>query len=530
MWSRKRATDRRARDRGVTTVEYGLIIAGVGIAAIAGIFALRNAFTTTFNDTLEGNGVSSCAPSDPNCTAYSALPSPAIPANSALAISGYSPITGQTGTTITTQTPTVTGGSGTRSFTISPALPAGLAISATTGAISGTPSATQATTSHTVTVTDSSGSATTTVSVTITNSTPSPVAFATGYSNVTAETGTAISSQTPTTTGGSGTKTFSVLPALPSGLSLTPSTGELSGTPTATQAATVHTVTVSDASGSDTATVTIVVTAAASPIAFATGYSAISAVENVAVPSQTPTTTGGAGTKVFSISPALPTGLDIDGATGVISGTPTVIQSATSHTVTVTDDSGSDTTSVSVTVGPKVSFDTGYSTIKAVTGTAIVTQAPSTTGGSGTKAFSVLPSLPGGLTLGGSSGSVSGTPTTPQTATSHVITVTDDSGSDTTSISITVQSPMSISGYSDIDVRRSTDPVISQTPSVSNGYGSKSYSISPALPAGLSFSSTTGAITGTPTANQTPAVSHTVTVTDSEGFTSTETVSIRVRT
>lgn len=81
MWSRKRATDRRARDRGVTTVEYGLIIAGVGIAAIAGIFALRNAFTTTFNDTLEGNGVSSCAPSDPNCTAYSALPSPSVPAN-----------------------------------------------------------------------------------------------------------------------------------------------------------------------------------------------------------------------------------------------------------------------------------------------------------------------------------------------------------------------------------------------------------------------------------------------------------------
>ena len=212
MWSRNQGTDRRVRDRGVTTVEYGLIVAGVGIAAIAGIFALRGAFTTVFNDTLQGQGVRSCAPSDPNCTAYNALPAANIPAAAALAISGYSAITGQVGTTITTQTPTVTGGSGTRSFTINPALPAGLAVSSATGAISGTPSAIQATTSHTVTVTDASGTASTTVSVTITSSTPSPVAFATGYSNVTAETGTAIASQTPTTTGGSGTKTFSSRP------------------------------------------------------------------------------------------------------------------------------------------------------------------------------------------------------------------------------------------------------------------------------------------------------------------------------
>jgi hypothetical protein len=48
------------------------------------------------------------------------------------------------------------------------------------------------------------------------------------------------------------------------------------------------------------------------------------------------------------------------------------------------------------------------------------------------------------------------------------------------------------------------------------GTGSKTYTITPALPAGLAINATTGAITGTPTTTQS-ATGYTIRVTDSIG-------------
>jgi hypothetical protein len=60
-----------------------------------------------------------------------------------------------------------------------------------------------------------------------------------------------------------GLASFTVSPALPAGLSLDPATGEIAGTPTV-GAAGVHTVTMTDLTGSSTATVDVDVTAAPS--------------------------------------------------------------------------------------------------------------------------------------------------------------------------------------------------------------------------------------------------------------------------
>ncbi len=75
---------------------------------------------------------------------------------------------------------------------------------------------------------------------------------------------------------------------------------------------------------------------------------AITATVGTPITSLTPTVrrTGAAS---FSVSPALPAGLSLDAATGVISGTPTEAATATS-TVTMTDLSGTASTTVSVTV------------------------------------------------------------------------------------------------------------------------------------------------------------------------------------
>ena len=75
---------------------------------------------------------------------------------------------------------------------------------------------------------------------------------------------------------------------------------------------------------------------------------AITATVGTPINSVTPTVRR-TGAATFSVSPALPAGLSLDTATGVISGTPTEAATVTS-TVTMTDLSGTATTTVSVTV------------------------------------------------------------------------------------------------------------------------------------------------------------------------------------
>ncbi len=79
---------------------------------------------------------------------------------------------------------------------------------------------------------------------------------------------------------------------------------------------------------------------------------AITATVGTPITSLTPTVRR-TGTAAFSVSPALPAGLSLDAATGVISGTPNEAATATS-TVTMTDLSGTASTTVSVTVSVTV--------------------------------------------------------------------------------------------------------------------------------------------------------------------------------
>jgi hypothetical protein len=74
--------------------------------------------------------------------------------------------------------------------------------------------------------------------------------------------------------------------------------------------------------------------------------------QNVAISNLTPSTTGSPST--FSSSPTLPTGLSINGSTGVISGTPSSTQSATTYTITGTNgNSCSNTTTISIAITPQ---------------------------------------------------------------------------------------------------------------------------------------------------------------------------------
>lgn len=84
-------------------------------------------------------------------------------------------------------------------------------------------------------------------------------------------------------------------------------------------------------------------------------YSANPAVytRGLAIAANAPTWSGGSPDS-FSVSPALPAGLAIDRSSGVISGTPSAVSSATTYTVTAKNDGGSTRASLSIAVDARL--------------------------------------------------------------------------------------------------------------------------------------------------------------------------------
>src|SRR5205823_2217458 len=109
----------------------------------------------------------------------------------------------------------------------------------------------------TVTASNSSGSTTAPVQLTVSAVVVPPANLAYPVTTITATVGQAITTDTPTV---NGTVTaYSVSPALPAGLSLSTTTGAITGTPTAVSPQATYTVTASNQGGSKTATLTIAV-------------------------------------------------------------------------------------------------------------------------------------------------------------------------------------------------------------------------------------------------------------------------------
>lgn len=143
---------------------------------------------------------------------------------------------------------------------------------------------------------------------------------------------------------------YSVAPALPNGLSLNTSTGVISGTPTAAQAQANYTVTATYNAQTATALVRITVTNPPAP-SVSPGSQTLTGTTGTALSNSTTLTAANfSGTVAYTVSPALPAGLSLNSSTGVISGTPTGNQAATSYTITATYNAETATTNVTITI------------------------------------------------------------------------------------------------------------------------------------------------------------------------------------
>ncbi|MDP1833105.1 MAG: putative Ig domain-containing protein [Geothrix sp.] len=165
---------------------------------------------------------------------------------------------------------------------------------------------------------------------------PAPTSLAYATNPAVYAKGTPIAANTPTVISGS-TVTYSVSPALPSGLALNATTGTITGTPTAVAAVAIFAVRATNAGGSATANLSITV----NDLAPGFDYSSSNLLygKDVPITPLTPTSTGGAIT-AWSVAPALPAGLAFSPTTGTISGTPTVGAPLQAYTVTATNSGG----------------------------------------------------------------------------------------------------------------------------------------------------------------------------------------------
>jgi len=142
----------------------------------------------------------------------------------------------------------------------------------------------------------------------------------------------------------------------------------------------------------------------------------------------------------YSVNPALPAGLALNGTTGVISGTPSQATAVASYTMTAANAGGSTSTSLSIAVNavvPAVSYP--RTQLRYSVGNPIPQLDPTNTGGA-VVAWSVTPDLPAGLALNPTNGSIFGTPTALAASAPYVVSATNSGGHSEVTLTISVES------------------------------------------------------------------------------------------
>jgi alpha-tubulin suppressor-like RCC1 family protein len=248
----------------------------------------------------------------------------------------------------------------------------------------------------------------------------------------------------------------------------------------------------------------LTITGSSSEAVSIAGYSNISSLVNKTITPQSPMIMGGTTPYTISIAPALPAGLVLNTATGEISGTATVAQALTKHTVTVTDaNSKAASTTLDITITAALGIAKPYSTVQGTVGYPIkFPSQASIEGGTKPYNFSINPTtLPTGMSFNAATGALSGAPTALYALKEHVITVKDQSGLQLTlPVKIAVNAaPKFTKGYQSLINQVGHNDNLPQTPEVAGGSLPLQFSVPHLVnKTGLSFDGNTGTLSGLP--------------------------------
>ena len=314
---------------------------------------------------------------------------------------------------------------------------------------------------------------------------------------------------------------WSISPGLPEGISLDSSNGVISGTPKHESDRTAYTIIASNPAGKTSEAIHIEVLP--TPIYSISYPTSLLSCQIHSYCDIAPIEVSGGIPTQWTIAPSLPSGLVLL-ENGSISGSPTAF-SSTNHTITANNSGGSASTSllVSVHFPPPNFIDYGLSEFTFTKGSEIHFPAFSPTGEE--LEWSVEPKLPHGLSLGGS-GELVGTPQEVSESTIYSISASNPSGTVTKLVIIQVID-LRVMGlrYNPDEVTLFTGESLSMLPSWDGGTP-EAWEISPDLPQGLFFNTSTGEISGI--ASENPFFSQNTIWANNSGGSESTSISIRV--
>ncbi len=326
---------------------------------------------------------------------------------------------------------------------------------------------------------------------------------------------------------GSGLQPARVSPDLPSGLSLL-SNGSIVGTPSGNLTATTYVVEVcNDWNDCEREVIVLEILEPLPDITYGGNNSLWFPRDSIV--NEDPVNLGGA-VETWSMSGTLPMGLSFDNLSGRITGTAILIQNTTSVNITATNNAGSFTVQVNVTVpGAGIALVFPASNLSLVNGTTMQNFGGQTTGET-PASWAITPSLPLGLHLGSTNGTIYGTPTVFAAAANHTVTVTSISGATASYVlnievlepveQITLTLPLT---SLDLTNNSAMQPFTGQT----SGDAAVLWNVTPDLPTGLNFGTSNGTLWGTPTNVSGPVV-YTITAYTASGANDSATLTITI--
>ncbi|WEK03857.1 MAG: Ig-like domain repeat protein [Candidatus Devosia phytovorans] len=411
---------------------------------------------------------------------------------------------------------TVTGGAAPMGFTSDGSLPPGLSVDTSTGVLSGTPT-TAGTYAFGIIATDANGFTgrfDASVDVDAQPMIVLPSTLATPRQN-------RPYSQALAAIGGTPPYAYEIASgSLPTGLSLNATTGRISGTPTAAGSFTF------ELRATDSAATPLVglrsYTLEVQPAATLVVDTNIGAITAGTTVDKTISVSGGTGPYSTSvISATLPAGITFDPVTRKLTGT-TLALGSYALVLEIADANGdSVTASVAIAVlAPPIIVTAAiddHDFGEPATGLVAAI------GGIAPYAYSAI-GLPAGVTVNATTGVVSGTATQAGTFNA-TLTATDTNGfTGTAQVALTIAPPVLSLSSLPTDFMRGRP--VSETITLLNGTTPVDFVLTGNLPDGLSFDTTTGELTGTPT--MIGMRSFTITATDANGFTASATYTVEI--
>ncbi|MFT3683022.1 MAG: putative Ig domain-containing protein [Ferruginibacter sp.] len=317
---------------------------------------------------------------------------------------------------------------------------------------------------------------------------------------------------------------FGVTGTLPSGVTLNTTTGVISGTPPVGAAGTYTVdITATNAAGTSTpVTLTITISPLTPPSvtsANTAGGTEGSAFSYTITATNSPTSYGVTGT--------LPSGVTLNTSTGAITGTPPAGANGTYNvSIYASNAAGpglSQALTITIAVGP-IPVITSANTASAQV---IVPFTYNITATNSPTSYSIVGTLPSGLSLNTTTGAITGTPAGGSNGTYPVtIRATNIYGTGTQALTITVSAGPVPTVTSAGTASGTVGSAFSYTITATNS--PTSFGVTGTLPSGVTLNTTTGAITGTPAAGSNGSYPVTINATNANGTSTSQALTITI--